>query len=211
MIVLLVSFLVVVAVVLTLLVVAARPSVRPWVRWVSGVVAAMVTGLIGFLVWSVNNPELEQREIDAPIIAGLRVDGDELSVWPGEQCRNVRTASVRVSVREPRRLEVLRLEGPEPGGDLGPFSVSELQDDPPEGLKVSERWSEGIDLAQFETVVVTVSGSHQTSLEPVIEGSVDHPGEYWFGDDLGWMSVQEAMQQDGEDFYSLCATGMTYE
>ncbi len=211
MIVLLVALLAVVAVVLTLSVMATRPSVRPWWRWTSGSVALAVTGLVGLLVWSVNNPELEQREIDAPIIAGLRVDGDELSVWPGEQCRDVRTASVRVSVREPRRLEVLRLEGTEPGGDLGPFSVPALQDDPPAGLEVSERWSEGVDLTQFETVVVTVSGSQQTSLEPVIEGSVDHPGEYWFGDDLGWMSVEEAMQQDGEDFYSLCATDMTYE
>lgn len=211
MIVLLVSFLLVVAAVVALLVVAARPSVRPWLRWASGAVALAVTGLIGFLVWSVNNPELEQREIDAPIIAGLRVDGDELSVWPGEQCRDVRTASVRVSVREPRRLEVLRLQGTEPGGDLGPFSVPELQDDPPAGLEVVERWSDGLDLAQFETVTVTVSGSQQTSLEPVLEGSGDHPGEYWFGDDLGWMSVPEAMQRDGEDFYSLCATNMIYE
>ena len=63
MIVLLVAFFVVVAVVVTLLVVAARPSVKPWARWVSGVVASMVTGLIGFLVWSVNSPELEQRGV----------------------------------------------------------------------------------------------------------------------------------------------------
>lgn len=87
----------------------------------------------------------------------------------------------------------------------------ELQDDPPEGLDVSERWPEALDVREFETVTVTVSGSQQTSLEPVTEGSVDHPGEYWFGDDLGWLSVPEAMQRDGEDFYSLCATDMTYE
>ncbi|GAA2076300.1 hypothetical protein GCM10009821_14420 [Aeromicrobium halocynthiae] len=121
MIVLLVSFLVVMAVVVTLLVVAARPSVKPWARWVSGVVASMVTGLIGFLVWSVNNPELEQREIDAPIIAGLRVDGDDLSIWPGERCEGLRYVSILVSTDDPRRLAELRLEGSEPGGRPRPL------------------------------------------------------------------------------------------
>ena len=211
MIVLLVALLAVVAVVLTLSVMATRPSVRPWVRWASGAVAVTVTGLIGFLVWSVDNPELEQREIDAPIIAGLRVDGDDLSIWPGERCEGLRYVSILVSTDDPRRLAELRLEGSEPGGDLGPFSAMELQDDPPEGLEVSERWPAAVDVREFETVTVTVNGSQQTSLEPVIEGSVDHPGEYWFGDDLGWMSVEEAVQRDGEDFYSLCATDMTYE
>lgn len=174
--------------------------------------AFVVAALVVLSVAPMLNPRMQPLEPDLPFLLGARADADDLVVWVGARCEDAESFKVTVSVREPRRSVSLRLESDEPTTLEGPLRVRDLQEDPPGSFEVVERWPDQIDLADFDAISVLSPGAGaQAPVDVVVEGSAEHPGEFWFGDDLGWMDLDEAAARDGEDFYSLCRTDIRYE
>lgn len=172
----------------------------------------VVAALVALAVAAVVNPRGQPLEPELPFLLGVRVDADNLVVWVGARCEEAESLKVAVSVREPRRSVSLRLESDEPTTLEGPLRVRDLQADPPGSFEVVERWPDQLDLADFDAISVLSPGAGaQAPVDVVVEGSAEHPGEFWFGDDLGWMDLDEAAARDGEDFYSLCRTDIRYE
>ena len=208
----LVPLLVVVVVGVLLAVGSSRAASGSFARRLMATGALLVAALVVLAVAAVLNPRGQPLEPDAPVLMGVRVDADDLVVWVGARCEDAESLKVTVSVREPRRSVSLRLEADEPTTLEGPLRVRDLQEDPPGSFEVVERWPDQLDLADFDAISVLSPGAGaQAPVDVVVEGSAEHPGEFWFGDDLGWMDLDEAARRDGEDFYSLCRTDITYE
>ncbi|WP_375000300.1 hypothetical protein [Aeromicrobium sp. CTD01-1L150] len=191
---------------------AGSSSVSGRRRWWLAVAGVVVAGLPFLVLWAFLAGQPRPLQPDAPTQAGLRVDDGDLAVWTGaEPCEDVGRLFVKFRTSEPRVSDELRLDSDVGGARLGPFWVQELQEDPPEPLEIEQRLPASFDLADYETVTMIGLWGGSVPLEPVVAASADHPGEYWFGEDLGWMTASEAAERDGEDFYSPCATDMTFE
>lgn len=189
----------------TLVVVSALASWPTWRRVtiaVLGVVvaAAPVLVIVGFLTG-----QPEPLETDETMAIGVRVDDGAASVWLGSDCTDVTELSVVLKRDGSPSNDILELRSREPVDVTEPFGLT--GDALPAGLQAEEPLQdEQLDLSQHYSLSVVEERSSTVLLEPVVAGSDANPGDFWFGDTHGWLSLAEAERKMADEGLStVCA------
>ena len=170
------------------LVVLAWTGERPRaLRWVLTFVAAVVVlapvAVVAIFILTSGEPENPPAET----IVGVRSDDDSLEVWLGPGCADAGDVTFRFDAKASP-------DDPELVWDVS--ATKNLESvrlaEPPTGAVVTTPLPDDFDLADQQAVTVQARSTAGVWLEPVVQGTAAHPGEYWFGENHGWLTPEAA-------------------
>jgi len=175
---------------------------------VLGSVALLVglgLGGIALFGWLISDPV--PKEPEYPVVIGVRAEDDHLQVSTGRPCPTGSRFYIDLTVSS----EIAPVQRSLWFTTLEPVSTFDLPDPGP-GLRVDRSFPPGGVQIQFDrdrieiyTVFPNTSHSYTASTEytDLVDGSNDHPGQYYFGE-MGWLTTDEAAARDGVDLLTVC-------
>ncbi|MGJ9411284.1 hypothetical protein ACHAAC_01120 [Aeromicrobium sp. CF4.19] len=189
---------------LVLVLAAVFGSSRLWLRWVTGVVGVVVAVLPVLLVAGFLLAQPEPLEPDETLAMGVRVDDGVAHVWLGPGCEEVERLQVSLKVQGAPDTAVLELRADGPAVTVEELGLT--PDSYPDGMSAVEPLpQEALDLEQHRSLGVEERRGATVLLQPALEGSAARPGELWLGEELGWMTPEDAVRGvENGDLSTIC-------